>query len=477
MERLAETGPVKYIPTEDEYKASGFVYTSYATQKYGKPTFYASTIDDLPTDSLVIGYDAARRLTRLIARPWDFHRAGFSETPKAPPKQSSNYSEYSEGLLQGRNPLPLLTVAGEKKLGWTIMEGQRALHYPELLRASDKSGTALKQAAANSFDLLVESNLLLAASLSYGRLRLQPEEAFQEACIGLMHAASKFDYRKEVKFGTYATRWINQHIQAAIAKKYTEIKLKRDESRMLNALRDDERVYGNFEQNPREEVMARLGISSEQLDEVLNNRLILAGPLPLEVPHSETNLTVADHLVDEKYDVTNGLRQAVEGEPVIRTFLRAARALPKPYGDVFRDYVAEPVLTGFPVSRKIVGARYNKSAEWISAAAKTARWMLMHPSMGLIAELDDSKSANIFKKAACRGLPVEVFMEVDLRYNVGANDREQIIEDACGSCAVRSACSEFARDNNIIEGYWGDVKPAKRVRKLPVAIAAKEDVA
>jgi RNA polymerase primary sigma factor len=63
-------------------------------------------------------------------------------------------------------------------------------------------------------DQLVTANLRLAMSVAYGyRYRSLPlEDLIQEANLGLMRAAEKFDFRRGFKFSTYATAWIRQGI-------------------------------------------------------------------------------------------------------------------------------------------------------------------------------------------------------------------------------------------------------------------------
>jgi RNA polymerase primary sigma factor len=66
---------------------------------------------------------------------------------------------------------------------------------------------------------MIESNLGLVHAIA-GRYR-RPGVAFadlvQEGTIGLIRAVEKFDYRRDVRFSTYATWWIRRAIRDAIA--------------------------------------------------------------------------------------------------------------------------------------------------------------------------------------------------------------------------------------------------------------------
>lgn len=68
-------------------------------------------------------------------------------------------------------------------------------------------------------DHLISANLRLAMSVAYGhRNRELPlEDLIQEANLGLMRAAEKFDFRRGFKFSTYATHWIRQSVMRGLA--------------------------------------------------------------------------------------------------------------------------------------------------------------------------------------------------------------------------------------------------------------------
>jgi len=74
---------------------------------------------------------------------------------------------------------------------------------------------------------LVNSNLRLVISnaRSYEGLDLPLLDLIQEGMLGLIRAAEKFDWRKGYKFSTYATFWIRESIQRAIANRSRPIRI------------------------------------------------------------------------------------------------------------------------------------------------------------------------------------------------------------------------------------------------------------
>src|SRR5215210_482303 len=98
---------------------------------------------------------------------------------------------------------PLLTAAQEVTLAKQIERGDRSAH-----------------------ERMVNSNLRLVVSLAkkYQGHGVGLGDLIQEGIIGLNRAVEKFDYRKGFKFSTYATWWIRQACQRAVANQSATIR-------------------------------------------------------------------------------------------------------------------------------------------------------------------------------------------------------------------------------------------------------------
>jgi RNA polymerase primary sigma factor len=90
----------------------------------------------------------------------------------------------------------------------------------ELAKRIERGDTAAKER-------MINSNLRLVVSIAkrYQGRRVPLGDLIQEGVIGLNRAAEKFDWRRGYKFSTYATWWIRQACQRAIASQSQTIRV------------------------------------------------------------------------------------------------------------------------------------------------------------------------------------------------------------------------------------------------------------
>jgi RNA polymerase primary sigma factor len=147
---------------------------------------------------------------------------------------------------------------------------------------------------------LVNSNLRLVISnaRSYEGLDLPLLDLIQEGILGLMRAAEKFDWRKGYKFSTYATFWIRESIQRAIANRARPIRVPvhigQRERRIARARRA---LVAQLSREPTDEEIAEA--AELELREVLAARSIARVVTSLDRPVGEDDTTLGALLASD----------------------------------------------------------------------------------------------------------------------------------------------------------------------------------
>jgi DNA-directed RNA polymerase sigma subunit (sigma70/sigma32) len=171
---------------------------------------------------------------------------------------------------------PLLTQEQEWALSKAIEEGQEAKN--ELARGglNDARKQFLLKVAARgdaAGERFVNSNLRLVVSIAkrYQSSDLPLLDLIQEGNLGLMHAVTKFDWRRGFKFSTYATWWIKQAISRGIDNTARTIRLPVHAGDQVRRLfRAKHQLEGQTGRTASlGELAEALGVSEQQVTEIL----------------------------------------------------------------------------------------------------------------------------------------------------------------------------------------------------------------
>lgn len=214
--------------------------------------------------------------------------------------------------LQEIGRVKLLTLEEEISLARRIEDGEAAsatLAEAEEGQLDDREGRRLQRIVEDG-ELarrhLIEANLRLVVSIAkkYNGRGMSFLDLIQEGNQGLIRAVEKFEYRRRYKFSTYATWWIRQAINRAIADQSRTIRIPVHMVETINKLtRASRRLQQELSREPSyEEIADAMGPdwNAEKVEEAFK---LTREPFSLETPiGDEEDSFYGDFIPDENIE-------------------------------------------------------------------------------------------------------------------------------------------------------------------------------
>jgi RNA polymerase primary sigma factor len=161
--------------------------------------------------------------------------------------------------------------------------------------------TAAARGGANLRNEFVRANLRLVVTMArrYDRGGMPLADLIQEGNLGLMHAVNRFDYRRGLRFSTYACWWIRHAIGRALADKARAVRIP---VHMLEAQQQLHKVHQQLiGELGREPSPAELAVAAKVPMAKLNqmHRYLMGSPMSLDRPmHDDDDRAFGEMLAD-----------------------------------------------------------------------------------------------------------------------------------------------------------------------------------
>jgi RNA polymerase primary sigma factor len=225
---------------------------------------------------------------------------------------------------------------------------------------------------------LIKANLRLVVSIAkkhVGMSGLELADLIQEGSLGLIKAVEKFEWKRGFKFSTYATWWIRQSINRAIADQSKTIRIPVHMKELISKMLKMAKKYREkFNRDPTLEEYSRvLNVSTRKVKHIVR---MMQEPISLTTPIGDDEETVLQDFIEDK-DGPSPQRKMHEFLRK-REIERMLSELTKREAEIINYRYG--LVDGYPRTLEEVGQMYSITRERVRQIESKVIRKLRHPS-------------------------------------------------------------------------------------------------